>query len=55
MSDYKRLKPGPYQEKVTSFSWEVPDQYNIATLTRKSRRIELGKAEAERRMEAAPG
>jgi hypothetical protein len=36
MSDYRRLKPGPYQEKVTSFSWEVPDRYNIATLTGRS-------------------
>jgi acetyl-CoA synthetase len=33
MSDYRRFRPGPYQEMVTSFSWEVPDRYNIATDT----------------------
>jgi acetyl-CoA synthetase len=33
MSDYRRFKPGPYPEMVTSFSWEVPARYNIATDT----------------------
>src|SRR5919106_2120043 len=33
MSDDRRFKPGPYDEMVRSFSWEVPDRYNIATDT----------------------
>jgi acetyl-CoA synthetase len=33
MSEYRRFKPGPYDEMVRSFSWEVPDRYNIATDT----------------------
>jgi acetyl-CoA synthetase len=33
MSDYTRFKPGPYEEMVRSFSWQVPDRYNIATDT----------------------
>src|ERR671918_2773978 len=33
MSRYRRFKPGPYDEMVRSFSWEVPARYNIATDT----------------------
>jgi acetyl-CoA synthetase len=30
MSKYRRYHPGPYEEMVGSFKWEVPDRYNIA-------------------------
>ena len=30
MSKYRRFYPGPYDEMVRSFAWEVPDSYNIA-------------------------
>jgi len=30
MRTYRRHKPGPYDEMVRSFAWEVPDRYNIA-------------------------
>jgi acetyl-CoA synthetase len=30
MSKYRRYSPGPYEEMVRNFSWDVPDTYNIA-------------------------
>lgn len=30
MSSLRRYKPGPYEEMVASFKWDVPDRYNIA-------------------------
>lgn len=30
MSSFRRYKPGPYEEMVASFKWDVPDRYNIA-------------------------
>ena len=33
MSDYRRYRPGTYEEMVSSFRWEVPKSYNIAADT----------------------
>ena len=33
MSDFRRYRPGPYDEMVSSFRWEVPDRYNIGVDT----------------------
>jgi acetyl-CoA synthetase len=33
VSTYRRFTPGSYDEMVEQFSWEVPDQYNIAVDT----------------------
>ena len=33
MSDYRRYRPGTYQEMVSSFKWEVPKKYNLAADT----------------------
>ena len=33
MSDYRRFRPGTYEEMVSSFRWEVPETYNIAADT----------------------
>ena len=33
MSDYRRFRPGTYEEMVSSFKWEVPKSYNIAADT----------------------
>jgi acetyl-CoA synthetase len=33
MSEYRRFRPGPYDEMVQSFRWEVPERYNIAVDT----------------------
>ena len=33
MSDYRRYRPGTYEEMVSSFKWEVPAGYNIAADT----------------------
>ena len=33
MSDYRRYRPGTYDEMVSSFRWEVPERYNIAADT----------------------
>ena len=33
MSDYRRYRPGTYEEMVSSFKWEVPGTYNIAADT----------------------
>jgi acetyl-CoA synthetase len=33
MSRYRRFKPSGYEEMVSSFKWEVPGSYNIATDT----------------------
>src|SRR5918992_1606415 len=33
MSEYRRFRPGPYDEMVKSFRWEVPERYNIAVDT----------------------
>ena len=30
MSEYRRFQPGPYDEMVAAFRWDVPDRYNIA-------------------------
>lgn len=30
MSSFRRYKPGPYEEMMVSFKWDVPDRYNIA-------------------------
>ena len=30
MRDYRTLRPGTYQEMVSSFRWEVPASYNLA-------------------------
>jgi acetyl-CoA synthetase len=30
VSDYRRYRPGPYEEMVREFRWEVPPKYNIA-------------------------
>jgi acetyl-CoA synthetase len=30
MSTYRRYSPGTYEEMIRSFSWEVPDRYNLA-------------------------
>lgn len=29
MSEYRRFQPGPYEDMVAAFRWEVPDRYNI--------------------------
>lgn len=33
MSRYRRHRPGPYEEMVGTFSWDVPARYNIAVDT----------------------
>jgi acetyl-CoA synthetase len=33
MSQYRQFRPAPYDEMVASFSWHVPDNYNIAVDT----------------------
>jgi len=33
VSDYRRYRPGTYQEMVSSFKWEVPKKYNLAADT----------------------
>jgi len=33
VSDYRRYRPGTYEEMVSSFRWEVPKSYNIAADT----------------------
>ncbi len=33
MSEFRRYRPGPYDDMVRSFRWEVPDHYNIGVDT----------------------
>ena len=33
MSDYRRYRPGTYDEMVSAFRWDVPESYNIAADT----------------------